>query len=117
MRKFLLGLIALASLLFVLAPVLANAQTTAAGIRYSGTVVSFTCSSNGSAAQTLQPGMYRVVTQGEALGVCYAATCASGGIPYQNNTREFVAFDVATQVACNSTNGLGKITYAKVIPW
>jgi hypothetical protein len=117
MRRSLVGLLFLAALLFVGAPIFANAQTAGMGIRYTGTPVVFTCASSGSAAQSIPAGTYRVIVQTEALNVCYAATCATGGIPYQNNTREWVTFDVATSVACNSTNGTGKLTYVKTIPW
>lgn len=116
MRKILVGLFILAALLFTGMP-FSSAEAQSTGIRYTGTNVSFTCLSSGSAAQSVPAGTYRVIVQGEALNVCYAATCATGGIPYQNNTREYVTFDVATQVACNSTNGSGKLTYSKLIPW
>lgn len=68
------------------------------------------CASGGSASQLVTEGTYltRIIT--EDIWICYAATCAAGGMKFQGGTAFMLSIGRSGQtISCRSAGSTGDI--------
>lgn len=71
-------------------------------LRPAETITVPTCSSTGGTSTTLTKGYYEIHVSGETANVCYAATCATGGMERVKGNHGATHLPVDTTVSCRS---------------
>lgn len=95
--------------------VLAAGVASASGITLNPSVAyTFTdCAAAGSTAQTVTAGSYLLVVTTEDVWVCYAATCASGGVKLPSGLAMQIRMRDNTSVSCRSAASTGDVIFTR----
>jgi len=70
-----------------------------------GTITLSGCTPDGATSTTLPKGYYELHVNGEDAYVCYAATCATGGMDRRRGNHGPTYIAVETPVSCRSAGG------------